>query len=575
MSFRRWVQTFCLIVFLGLLFIASGDLVVSPSADFFLHLDPSIALITAISSRHLLIWMIPTVVIVILTVFLGRFFCGHICPMGTTLDVADKVFAVSYKKQKKVGYLRALKYLVLIALVGSSLFGVSFVFMASPLSLITRFYGLIMLPAVNYLTGSAHQLLSPLWEQLDINSLLFFQIKSLHYATQFFVLLFFVGLFGLSRITPRFWCRYLCPAGALFALFSRKPLVHRVVSDECNDCGKCVRACSMGAIGEENVFQTCFEDCVVCLTCEKVCPEAAITFSRERMPAQKSIISTLPTRRQFIVASVAGTSTAIASLTGLNSSVGKAGQGQVAPPMLIRPPATLPELDFLARCIRCGECMVACPTNTLQPIWFDAGVMGLFSPAITARRGFCNPDCHRCAEVCPTESIRRIPKQERIWAKTGTAMIHRQKCLAWEHNQKCMVCDEVCPFGAIEFTRENGLSVTVPKVKEEKCSGCGYCEYHCPVQNQSAIVVTPMNAVRLSQGSFKVIGRKRGLKISREEKGPSAYPVSEKLNSPARGFDSSPAPGFDSQSAPGFNSSPALGFESGSEEKPPSNGFSE
>ncbi|MBT4089602.1 MAG: 4Fe-4S binding protein [Deltaproteobacteria bacterium] len=559
MGFRRWVQTFCLTIFLGLLFIASGDLILSPAADFFLRLDPSIALITTISSRHFLGGLIPAVVIILLTIFLGRFFCGHICPLGTTLDVADKVFAVPYKKRKNVGYLRSLKYLVLIALTGASLFGVSYIFLVSPLSLITRFYGLMILPAVNYLTGGAHQILFPLWEQLDINALLFFQIKSLRYQTQFFVLLFFTGLFSLSRITPRFWCRYLCPAGALFALFSRKPLVHRVVSDKCNECGKCVRACSMGAIDEADFLQTCFEDCVVCLTCEKICPESAITFSREPAPVQNGIISTLPTRRQFIVAGVAGTSTAMVSLTGLNSSVGKAGQGQVVPPMLIRPPATLPELDFLARCVRCGECMVACPTNTLQPIWFDAGLMGLFSPAITPRRGFCNPDCHRCAEVCPTESIRVISKEERVWAKTGTAMIHRQKCLAWEHDKKCMVCDEVCPFGAIEFTQESGLSVTVPKVKEEKCSGCGYCEYHCPVQNQSAIVVTPMNALRLTHGSFKVTAEQAGLKISRKEKSPPTYPGSEKSDSPAPGFDSNFAPGFDagedekSSSAPGFS----------------------
>jgi len=538
MGFRRWVQTFCLTVFLGLLLIASH------ASDFFLRLDPSVALITTISSRHILVGLIPAVVLVILTVFLGRFFCGHICPLGTTLDVADKVFAVPFQKQKSVGVLRPLKYLVLIALTGAAVFGVSYVFIASPLSLITRFYGLIILPAVNYLTGSAHQLLFPLWEQLDINALLFLQIKTLRYATQFFVLLFFVGLFSLSRITPRFWCRYLCPAGALFALFSRKPLVHRVVSDKCDDCGKCVRACPMGAIEEANVLQTRFEECVVCLTCEKICPEAAITFSRESALAQNHIISTLPTRRQFIVAGVAGRGTAIVSLTGLNSSVGKAGQGQVVPPMLIRPPAALPELDFLARCIRCGECMVACPTNTLQPIWFDAGLMGLFSPAITPRRGFCIPDCHHCAEVCPTASIRVLSKEERVWAKTGTAVIHRQKCLAWEHDQKCMVCDEVCPFGAIEFTRESGLSVTVPKVKEEKCSGCGYCEYHCPVQSQSAIIVTPMNALRLTQGSFKVAGEQAGLKISREEKGPPAYPGSEKPDSSAPGFDNSPASGF-------------------------------
>ncbi|MFH2132501.1 MAG: 4Fe-4S binding protein [bacterium] len=559
MGFQRWTQTFCLTVFLGLLVLASGDLLASLAVDAFLQLDPSLALITSISARQLLASVVPVVVIILLTVFLGRFFCGHICPMGTTLDLADKVFGVPYKNQKSVSHLRKVKYLVLIALAAAAAVGVDYVFLASPLSLITRFYGLVILPMARYLTGQGHQLLSPLWEQLDINSLLFLQIRPQRFATQFFVLLFFAGLFSLSRITPRFWCRYLCPAGAILALFSRKPLVHRVVSDRCNDCGKCVRACSMGAIDPDRPLQTCYEDCVVCLTCEKVCPESAISFSREPVPAQKWTTATLPGRRQFIVAGVAGTTSAIVGLTGLNAALAKSGQGQVAPPMLIRPPAALPEPEFLSRCVRCGECMVACPTNTLQPIWFEAGVLGLFSPALTPRRGFCNPDCHRCADVCPTESIRRLPPEERVWAKTGTAMIHRQKCLAWEFDQKCMVCDEVCPFGAIQFSREPSLSVTVPRVLEDKCSGCGYCEYHCPVQNQAAIVVTPMNALRLEHGSFQQAGEHAGLRISREEKGPPAYPGQDSTGSHAPGFDSGAVPGFapDKEekppSAPGFS----------------------
>ncbi|MBU2646688.1 4Fe-4S binding protein [bacterium] len=559
MGFQRWTQTFCLTVFLGLLVFASGDLLASLAVDAFLQLDPSLALIKSISARQLLASVIPVLVIIILTVFLGRFFCGHICPMGTTLDLADQVFGVPYKNQKAVPHLRKVKYLVLIALAAAAAVGVDYVFLASPLSLITRFYGLVILPMTRYLAGQGHQLLSPLWEQLDINSLLFLQIRPQRFATQFFVLLFFAGLFSLSRITPRFWCRYLCPAGAILALFSRKPLVHRVVSDQCNDCGKCVRACSMGAIDPDRPLQTCYEDCVVCLTCEKVCPESAISFSREPVPAQKWTTATLPGRRQFIVAGVAGTTSAIVGLTGLNAALAKSGQGQVAPPMLIRPPAALPEPEFLSRCVRCGECMVACPTNTLQPIWFEAGVMGLFSPALTPRRGFCNPDCHRCADVCPTEAIRKLTPKERVWAKTGTAMIHRQKCLAWEFDQKCMVCDEVCPFGAIQFSREPSLSVTVPRVLEDKCSGCGYCEYHCPVQNQAAIVVTPMNALRLEHGSFQQAGEHAGLRISREEKGPPGYPGPDSTDSHAPGFDNGAAPGFapDKEekppSAPGFS----------------------
>jgi formate hydrogenlyase subunit 6/NADH:ubiquinone oxidoreductase subunit I len=82
-----------------------------------------------------------------------------------------------------------------------------------------------------------------------------------------------------------------------------------------------------------------------------------------------------------------------------------------------------------------------------------------------------------------------------------------------------MVCDEVCPYSAIKFRNEPGNPVPVPEVLEERCSGCGFCEHHCPVQNQSAIYVTPMGAVRLNKGSFMEYGKLQGLAISLEHKG--------------------------------------------------------
>ncbi len=537
MNFRRWVQTFCLVIFLGLLATALSGVASSLKVDFFLALDPSVALITAASGRLLLVGFLPAVCVVILGLVLGRFFCGYVCPMGTTLDVADKLFGVRYKKQKKPTQLRPVKYLVLIFLVGASLLGVSLVFFASPLSLITRFYGLLIYPILTFIADRGHQVLFPLWEKLDLNSLLFLQIKTVRYATQFFILLFFAGLFILPRITPRFWCRYICPAGAVMAFFSRKPLLRRQVDSTCNDCGKCVRSCSMGAIDEDTPDLTIHEECISCLSCQRICPESSITFKTVELRTQPHSKLSLPSRRNFIVSGVTGAGTAIVSLTGLNSALGKTGEGRVLPPMLIRPPAALPELEFLSRCIRCGECMVACPTNTLQPIWLNAGFMGLFSPALILRRGYCDPDCHRCSQVCPTQAILQVEKSEREWAKTGTAVISRQRCLAWEQDQKCMVCDEVCPFGAIEFTQEEGISVVVPRVKEDKCSGCGYCEYNCPVQNQSAIVISPLNAIRLVSGSFETAGKQLGLRISRDQKDPTSYPGLDSTGNSAPGFD--------------------------------------
>jgi len=137
--------------------------------------------------------------------------------------------------------------------------------------------------------------------------------------------------------------------------------------------------------------------------------------------------------------------------------------------------------------------------------------------------------------VCPTHAIRNLPVDDRIWAKIGTAMIVRQKCLAWEQNKRCMVCDEVCPYHAVEFTKETGNTVPVPKVLEERCTGCGRCEYHCPVRNQAAIIVTSLGALRQDSGSAKELGESQGLNIS----------IRHKEDMGSKVIEDGTAPGFD------------------------------
>ena len=392
--------------------------------------------------------------------------------------------------------------------------GVSFAFLASPLSLITRFYGLLIYPLLAFVVDGSLSLIHPFAEWLDINTLIFAQIKAPRFATQIFILAFFASLIALARLSPRFWCRTLCPSGALLALFSRNPMIRRHVSEDCTDCGKCVKACPMNAIGPDEPGLTRHEECLLCRTCERVCPENAVSFPFRMKVRAGGTPRFSITRRQLITTGLTGAATAVVGLTGLHSLYGKSGPGQVAPEGLIRPPGSLPEMAFLSRCVRCGECMAACPTNTLQPLWFKAGFMGVFSPALMPRRGFCNPECRVCGSVCPTGAILKLTEQERIWAKMGTAVIFRQKCLAWEQQKSCMVCDEVCPFQAVEFRKEPGNPVPVPEVIEDKCAGCGYCEYYCPVQNQAAILVTPMGALRLATGSYRDQGKRQGLRLS-------------------------------------------------------------
>ena len=153
-------------------------------------------------------------------------------------------------------------------------------------------------------------------------------------------------------------------------------------------------------------------------------------------------------RRGFIVA---GSGLLLASLWGVG---GLAGTGRDA--SLIRPPGSLDEDRFLARCIRCGQCMRICPANIIHPALLEAGVQGLWTPAINYRlsRSGCQPNCIACGQVCPTAAIRPFSLDEKQGAgdfaaqgpiRMGTAFVDRGRCLPWAMDRPCLVCHELCP----------------------------------------------------------------------------------------------------------------------------------
>jgi len=518
MTFQRLVQILSLAAFIGLLFLAAFPLVSSVPVNVFLRMDPLAASGTWLSSRTVLWVFWPAVVLLILAPVMGRFFCGMICPMGTTVDGFDRTLGKTDKAEAPNMISTAarrprIKYHVLVFILGSALCGISLVFAASPLSLITRFYGLIVYPAACLAADIGLVVLRPVVDFLDIPSLVYARMPLPRYALQWVSVLMFAGIFICALITPRFWCRYLCPAGALFALCSVKPLIRRQVSDTCIRCGACQTACPMQAIGSDPL-STDFSECIVCETCVRVCPVNAVTFSSGRHAGSCGFNALFADRRQFVFSGITGIASAVLMYTGLYQLHGKPGPGQILHPSMIRPPGALPESAFLDRCIRCGECMKACPTNTLQPLGLAAGLSGWFSPILIPRRGPCEAQCNVCGQVCPTGAIRPLPIEEKTWAKIGTAYVIRHKCLAWEFDRRCLVCDEVCPYNALEFRQLPDHSVAVPFVNESRCSGCGFCEHHCPVQAQAAIVVEPMGEIRLAEGSTRDAAVDAGLSLT-------------------------------------------------------------
>lgn len=186
-------------------------------------------------------------------------------------------------------------------------------------------------------------------------------------------------------------------------------------------------------------------------------------------------------------------------------------------PKLVRPPGAVPEDEFLSRCIRCGECMKVCPTNAVQPTFLEAGMVGLWSPLLNMKLGYCEYECTLCTQVCPTDAIKELTFEEKQQTRIGVAAFDRGRCLPWASARSCIVCEEHCPtptkaiwFEEVEVLNENGELVTLkqPHVNPDLCIGCGVCENKCPFRDQPAIYVTsagetrnPDNQVLLSSGA--------------------------------------------------------------------------
>ena len=150
---------------------------------------------------------------------------------------------------------------------------------------------------------------------------------------------------------------------------------------------------------------------------------------------------------------------------------------------VIRPPgADLERINAL--CARCGNCMQACPYQLIKPDIGESGIDGLFTPVLKFRSSdpvqeqYCFHDCVKCSQVCPTGALRPITAAEKKRMPIGIAVVDRKKCIAWENNEYCAVCDEYCPFKAIKLVKHR--NVMCPIVENDLCRGCGACESACP-----------------------------------------------------------------------------------------------
>jgi MauM/NapG family ferredoxin protein len=248
-----------------------------------------------------------------------------------------------------------------------------------------------------------------------------------------------------------------------------------------------VRLCPTDTIRADRGFTSDPAECTVCMDCVDGCParDTAFRFAPPR-PAWEAYD---PNRRQALAA-IGASAVGFGLLT---SDLVRTEPSET----VLRPPGTTNE-ELLRTCLRCAECVRACPTGALSPAVAEAGVEGIWSPILVPRLGYCDYSCNACGQVCPVEAIPPLSLEVKRQQVIGIAHIDQDRCLPWAEQTDCIVCEEMCPLAEKAIRLEqaqvigddgSARAILQPHVERRLCIGCGICEYKCPVSGEAAIRV--------------------------------------------------------------------------------------
>ncbi len=481
--------------------------------NFFFHLDPLIAISTALSTHSLYKGLAWSLLILIPTLFLGRFFCGWICPYGSlhhfigwalgSMKRSEQITKNTYRPFFYIKYgilifllaaaagnlpLNAVRWsaghklLVLLIGLGMAVLGLTWLMQGKKgqsRGLFRRGVLTVLLLAAGYvglckwLSADMTRVTSLQIGWLDPKCLLHRSVttavlpmadwsleklysETAQYQGSFWSGMILLALLAANLAMPRCFCRVLGPLGALLGAVSRFAFwrVERSRS-RCTSCRLCVTHCEGGCEPDTNLR---LSECVVCLNCLDSCPEEALEFGGVLSPVfagdadpdvSEGIAAPAIQKRRAVLAAIAGA--AAVPFMRLTGASLRNWQASV-----IRPPGSLPEEQFLQACLKCGQCMRICPTNVLQPAGAEAGVEGVWTPVLNNKIGKgCMQNCTACGQVCPTGAIRPIS-------------IERKRGLG-------------------EYASEGPIKLGTAFVDRGRClpwamdKPCGVCEEVCPI----------------------------------------------------------------------------------------------
>lgn len=511
---RQVVQALSLIAFLVLLTLTryEGSDELAYPVRLFLDIDPLVMLSTLLSAHTVPAAFLASLAVLGATLVLGRAFCSWICPLGTLNQLAGRWVKRRADRERAVhrgSPAQGVKYGVLVGVLVASAFGLQWAGIVDPISLSIRSLGLAIGPSLElasrsvfdalYNTGAepVRAISEPVYGVAK-QTVLSFEQPTFRQAPLLGVLLLAILLLNVLR--PRFWCRFVCPLGALLGAVARLGMLRLEHGGDCDHCQLCTIRCPGGA-DPDRVADGKWRpaECYVCGNCTSQCKRGlAFRFGRPRLAGAPKPVTGIDAGRRTVLAGGAAGLIAV-PLTKVPLV------RELPDPALIRPPGSLPEREFLSRCVRCGECMKVCITNGLQPTALEAGLEGIWTPVLVPRIGYCEYNCTLCGQVCPTGAIESLTVERKRQVHIGTAFVDPERCLPIALGIECVVCEEHCPtpdkaivMVEIEALGPDGTPRRAhrPVVNPDLCIGCGICETRCPVRDLPAIRITSIGESR-------------------------------------------------------------------------------
>ena len=486
--FRIIFSVIVLVLFL-ILFVDFTNLIPEKVYDtaLFLQFIPSLLILKKLFT----VAGIGFIIIIALNSIWGRVYCSFLCPLGILQDVISFISKkVRRLKRYKYAYRKPLSWLR-YSLLGIFIIGLFsgltvIVSLLDPYSIFGRIFSGLFRPVV----VEGNNLVVWILQKFDVYSLFRVDLKLEHWSVVAVSVFFLVLIVVLSVKKGRLYCNAVCPVGTFLGLISKFSVFKiSIDKDTCTSCKLCERVCKAGCINIPNQIVD-FSRCVSCYNCLTVCPVDSVKYSASLLQSKsetKKITSTdsNSNRRQFLAILALIFTARKAQSQKVVSNTATVPVKRTIP---VSPPGSISVEKFNLSCTACHLCISACPTHVLQPSYTEYGLIGFMQPVLDNDAGFCNFDCVKCGEVCPTGAIELLPIEEKKLTQIGKSKFVKENCIVETEGTDCGACAEHCPTKAVHMVPYKN-NLVIPEVNEDICIGCGACEHPCPTTPYKAIYV--------------------------------------------------------------------------------------